>query len=117
MVSGIGPEETLKRLGITVLSPLAGVGKNLIVPLYPDPARNDEILTFSKDQPFFGPTYRVNVTGTQSQLIVNSTFLLQAIESYLRNQSGPLTTSVSNYLGKRGLFYARECRLTSMYVA
>lgn len=99
MVSGIGPEETLKGLKIPVISHLRGVGQNLAVN---SAIRNvlfrESYLSF-QDQPFFGANFRVNVT-TQSQLSSNGTFVSEAIKEYLENQSGPLTTSVSNYLGQ-----------------
>lgn len=45
-----------------------------------------------------GAAYPVNVT-TQHQLYSNATYAAQAQQSFLINQSGPLTTFGSNYLG------------------
>ncbi|MCJ1464216.1 hypothetical protein MMC07_002829 [Pseudocyphellaria aurata] len=77
MVSSIGPAATLEKFEIPVLSDLQGVGQNMW------------------DQPYFGVTYRVNVT-TQSQLYGNATFAAQATEEYLQNQTGPLTSLGGN---------------------
>ncbi len=52
-----------------------------------------------QDQPYFGTSYRVNVT-TQSQLSVNASFAIQATEAYLQNQTGPLTNPSGNSVGK-----------------
>jgi len=80
MVSGIGPGATLKSLGIPVISNLSGVGQNMW------------------DQPFFGLTYRVNI-ATHSELMSNRSFLSIATSEFLRNQTGPLTSTGTAFVG------------------
>lgn len=72
MVSGIGPEETLERYDIPLLSALPGVGQNMW------------------DQPFYGISYRVNVL-TASESINNPLYAADAVEIYLKNATGPLS--------------------------
>ncbi|KAH6694933.1 hypothetical protein BKA61DRAFT_711361 [Leptodontidium sp. MPI-SDFR-AT-0119] len=79
MVSGIGTQDTLKSLNIPVIVNLPGVGQN------------------TWDHPGMGAAYPVNVT-TQHQLSSNATYASQAQQSFLINQSWPLTTFDSNYL-------------------
>ncbi|KAF2135275.1 GMC oxidoreductase [Aplosporella prunicola CBS 121167] len=98
MVSGIGPRNTLMAHGIPVLSNLEGVGKNWI------------------DQPFFGPVYSTDVV-TQSQLTNNASFFSDALQSYLGNASGPLTTSVANYLAWEKLPASYRTALSSSTIA
>ena len=57
------------------------------------------MLTIAKDQPYYGITYKVNVT-TSSQLLVNPAFIAQATEDYLTSQSGPLDSGGGNWVGK-----------------
>ena len=100
MVSGIGPSATLERFGIPIVSKSEGVGqgmwvrealqKSCFVLLY---------LIILQDQPFYGVTYKVNVT-TNSQLLVNPPFLYQAREDYLTAQTGPLDSPGGNWVGK-----------------
>ena len=80
MVSGIGPGETLRGLGIPVLKDLPGVGQNLW------------------DQAFFGTTFPVNVPTNSAGL--NDPALAQAaIEEYQRSASGPLSVAGTGILG------------------
>ena len=79
MVSGIGPEATLKSLKIPVLSNLQGVGQNMW------------------DQPWLGASYRVNVTS-DSHLFTDPAVFEAATEEYKKNQTGPLTVFSGNYL-------------------
>lgn len=69
MASGIGP-------GLDIDLP---VGQNL------------------QDQNYFGITFRTNIT-TYSQL-ANPDYYASALEEYLTNQTGPLTTSSANWNG------------------
>ena len=57
-----------------------------------------------QDQPYYGITYRANVT-TNSQLFVNPSFLHEATESYVTEQSGPLANSAGNWIGRLNLLY------------
>ena len=54
--------------------------------------------TSLQDQPFYSVTYRVNTT-TNSQLLVNPAFELQATEDYLNDQTGPLGSAGGNWVG------------------
>ncbi|KAL8711185.1 MAG: hypothetical protein Q9220_004330 [cf. Caloplaca sp. 1 TL-2023] len=83
MVSGIGPSSTLRDLDIPIVSALEGVGQGM------------------QDQPYFGTTYKVNVT-TNSQLSVNPSFLAKATNDFLETQTGPLNPAgnwIEKYLG------------------
>ncbi|KAF2230134.1 GMC oxidoreductase [Viridothelium virens] len=79
MVSGIGPEDKLQSLGIPVIAALSGVGANF------------------SDQPGFGIGYPVNVSK-QHQLYSNATYAAEAQETFVQNQTGPLTAFGSNYI-------------------
>ena len=80
MVSGIGPRDTLRDLGIPVLKDLPGVGQNL------------------HDQAYFGTTFPVNVPTNSAGL--NSPALTQAaIEAYQESASGPLSVAATGILG------------------
>ncbi|KAF2795104.1 GMC oxidoreductase [Melanomma pulvis-pyrius CBS 109.77] len=72
LLSGIGPAEALKAQGIPVVSDLAGVGQNLL------------------DHLFIFTSHEVNVT-TGSGALTNPSLHTQAVETYLSEQSGPLT--------------------------
>ncbi|KAK2624706.1 hypothetical protein QTJ16_005899 [Diplocarpon rosae] len=73
MASGIGPRETLAQQSIPVVSELAGVGQNLW------------------DQPYIRLTFRVNTT-TMTQM-EDPEFRNKVVESYIRDQSGPLASN------------------------
>ena len=80
MLSGIGPSATLSSANIPVISALEGVGQNMW------------------DQPHYGVTYQTNVT-TQTELTNNPAYAVQAVTSYLTNQSGPLTIPGGTVIG------------------
>lgn len=61
---------------------------------------NDRLTLPLQDQPFFGVTYKVNVT-TQSQLTADPAAGVQATEEFLISQSGRLSSPASNWIGKR----------------
>ncbi|PQE33568.1 gmc oxidoreductase protein [Rutstroemia sp. NJR-2017a WRK4] len=83
MVSGIGPQDTLQKFGIPVLSNLAGVGQNLW------------------DQPFFGPSYPVTITTHSS--VATPQFMAQQIEAYRTSRTGFLTNPGSDFLAWENL--------------
>ena len=80
MVSGIGPKETLEKNRIPVLSNLPGVGQGL------------------QDQPLFALIYNLSVPTSSS--LSNATYAAQAAQSYLSDQTGPLTNPGYNEVGK-----------------
>ena len=84
MVSGIGPKETLKKYNIPVLSDLPGVGQGL------------------QDQPLYGLIYNLSVITTSS--LRNATYAAQAVQDYLSNQTGPLTSPGTNEIGKSDMY-------------
>ncbi|PBP21841.1 hypothetical protein BUE80_DR007345 [Diplocarpon rosae] len=73
MASGIGPSEILEQQSIPIVSELAGVGQNLW------------------DQPYIRLTFRVNTT-TMTQM-EDPEFRNKVVESYIRDQSGPLASN------------------------
>ncbi|PHH81674.1 hypothetical protein CDD82_207 [Ophiocordyceps australis] len=83
MVSGVGPQETLSRLGIPVVADLAGVGQNMW------------------DQPFFGPSYPVALQ-THSSLSQPDT-LQQQINLYRTSRTGLLTNPGSDFVAWENL--------------
>lgn len=80
MVSGIGPADQLKALGINVVSALQGVGQNLI------------------DHVFFGPSYRVAVQ-TFTMLANNPLYILGQFLGPYQAKQGVLTNPVCDFLG------------------
>ncbi|KAE8373501.1 hypothetical protein BDV26DRAFT_285071 [Aspergillus bertholletiae] len=72
MLSGIGPADSLQQLGIPVVSDLQGVGQNLW------------------DHLFIFTSHELNVT-TNSGVLSNPNLHAAAVESYLEQQTGPLT--------------------------
>ena len=80
MVSGIGPKDILQRNRIPVLSNLPGVGQGL------------------QDQPLFALVYNLSVPTASS--LSNATYAAQAAQSYLDNQTGPLTNPGYSEVGK-----------------
>jgi len=79
MVSGIGPREVLERHNINVLSELSGVGQNL------------------RDTPAIGGVvHRTNVPGRSAWERQSSSFEA-AVEQYLANGSGPLSSPASDF--------------------
>ncbi|KAK4233374.1 hypothetical protein C8A03DRAFT_38924 [Achaetomium macrosporum] len=78
MVSGIGPRDTLEKLGITVLSDRPGVGKNL------------------QDTIILGPTHPVKVES-HSQLLGSKDTLPRSIYEYNNFRTGLLTNPGQDY--------------------
>ncbi|KAH8624812.1 Versicolorin B synthase [Alternaria alternata] len=79
MVSGIGPREALERHNITVISELKGVGQNL------------------RDTPAIGGVvHHTNVPGRSAWERESSSFDA-AVERYLTNGSGPLSSPASDF--------------------
>jgi choline dehydrogenase len=79
MVSGIGPREALERYNITVISELNGVGQNL------------------RDTPAIGGVvHHTNVPGRSAWERESSSFDA-AVERYLTNGSGPLSSPASDF--------------------
>ncbi|KAL1797910.1 hypothetical protein ACET3X_004516 [Alternaria dauci] len=79
MVSGIGPREALERHNITVISELNGVGQNL------------------RDTPAIGGVvHHTNVPGRSAWEREASSFNA-AVERYLTNGSGPLSSPASDF--------------------
>lgn len=72
MVSGIGPEATLKAHGIPQVKILEGVGQNLW------------------DQPLFGVAHRVDLPTASLMVNFPATAAL-ATQQYMQNSTGPLT--------------------------
>ncbi|KAF6227868.1 hypothetical protein HO133_007596 [Letharia lupina] len=80
MVSGIGPQETLKSLGIPIVKSLAGVGQNLW------------------DHVFWGTSYPVNLV-TNSAGLNSPAAAAAGIEAYQTMHAGPLTIGGIEVLG------------------
>lgn len=78
MVSGIGPKDQLANLNITVLADRPGVGQNMW------------------DHLDFGPTYQLNVQGLTSQYSAGNQ---AAVEEYVSNRSGILTSPGVEFIG------------------
>ncbi|KIM96648.1 GMC oxidoreductase [Oidiodendron maius Zn] len=72
MVSGIGPQATLKALGIPVLSDLPGVGQNLWDPV------------------FFNVLWEVNTPSSGTVIAANPA---EALEEYLNDAAGPYSSA------------------------
>ncbi|KAI4162703.1 MAG: hypothetical protein LQ342_003749 [Letrouitia transgressa] len=79
MVSGVGPQASLSKLGVHTISDLKGVGQNLW------------------DQPNFGLLYPVNVSTFSS--FGNPSFLNEANDNFLKRQEGPLTNPGGDIIG------------------
>ena len=80
MVSGIGPRRTLEKYDIPIISELPGVGQGL------------------QDQPLVALIYNVSVTTSSS--LSDETFAAKAVQDYLNDQAGPLTSPGYNEVGK-----------------
>ncbi|PHH64779.1 hypothetical protein CDD81_4041 [Ophiocordyceps australis] len=83
MVSGVGPQETLSRLGIPLVSDLAGVGQNMW------------------DQPFFGPSYPVGIQTHSS--LAQPDFQQQQVNQYRESRTGLLTNPGSDFVAWENL--------------
>lgn len=79
MVSGVGPAETLEEHNIEVVSSLPGVGQNMW------------------DHPFFGPSYRVNVS-TFTKIARDLLYLLGQFLNSVIAKKGPLTNPIADFL-------------------
>ncbi|KAL2070259.1 hypothetical protein VTL71DRAFT_13285 [Oculimacula yallundae] len=80
MVLGIGPEATLKKHNISVVSDLPGVGQNM-----------------HDSTNVGGITFPVSVSSS-SEVKSNSTLLDKANEEFIRSQSGILTNEGGDYI-------------------
>lgn len=80
MISGIGPEETLRRFDIPIISALPGVGQNMW------------------DHIFFGPSYAVNFP-TLNDLLNHIPVLFKAVFDYVLRATGPLTSNIIEIVG------------------
>ncbi|KAL8863149.1 MAG: hypothetical protein Q9178_000524, partial [Gyalolechia marmorata] len=80
MVSGIGPAETLKRLGIPMLADRPGVGQNMF------------------DHVLFGSVYAVDLI-THTQLMNDPKFLAASVDEYNKRRNGILTNVGGDLLG------------------
>ena len=94
MVSGIGPRATLQHFKIPVLHDSPGVGQNLW------------------DQPFFGITFRVDVS-TASASANHPNINAAAIAEYQKSASGPLTNADIPVIGWEKLPKASMDKLSS----
>ncbi|KAF7557581.1 hypothetical protein G7Z17_g624 [Cylindrodendrum hubeiense] len=82
MVSGVGPKKHLEEFGIDVVADLPGVGQNLW----------DHIL--------FGPSFEVSgLQDTLSGAINDPAVLDGALNAYIEQQAGPLTSNQVELLG------------------
>ena len=80
LVSGIGPRETLERYNIPVVSDLSGVGQNL------------------RDTPAIGGVvHSTNVPG-RSAFTRDASSFNNAVQGYLTNGSGPLSSPASDFV-------------------
>lgn len=82
MVSGVGPKKQLEEFDIPVVADLPGVGQNLW----------DHIL--------FGPSFEVQgLEDTLSVAINNASVFQGALDAYIQQQAGPLTSNQVELLG------------------
>ncbi|KJZ74261.1 hypothetical protein HIM_06267 [Hirsutella minnesotensis 3608] len=80
MVSGIGPQDTLRRYNIPVISQLSGVGQNMW------------------DHVFFGPSWPVKIP-TLVGVLMNPVNLFKAAVEYLFQHAGDLSSNGLEFLG------------------
>lgn len=98
MVSGIGPQATLRQYGIQVISNLAGVGQNMW------------------DHVLFGANRRVNVETASAAL--NSPVVAAKLAAQFRtNGSGPLAAFGAGYFGWEMLPQPYRSNLSSAAIA
>lgn len=82
MVSGVGPKEHLEAFDIPVVADLPGVGQNLW----------DHIL--------FGPSFEVQGLEDTLSVAINDPAVFQgALDAYIQQQAGPLTSNQVELLG------------------
>lgn len=82
----------MKANNIPPVSILEGVGQNLWVISQALRIQRSPLADRTpQDQVYFAITYKLNVT-TSSQLFSNPAFATKAVQSYLENQTGPLTS-------------------------
>uniref|UniRef100_A0A0B7JVM3 Glucose-methanol-choline oxidoreductase N-terminal domain-containing protein n=1 Tax=Bionectria ochroleuca TaxID=29856 RepID=A0A0B7JVM3_BIOOC len=82
MVSGVGPKDQLEKFNINVVADLPGVGQNLW------------------DHVLFGPTFEINgLVDTLSGAINDPAVLEGALQAYIQQQAGPLTSNQVELLG------------------
>ncbi|KAL9563845.1 hypothetical protein ACKAV7_012017 [Fusarium commune] len=82
MVSGVGPKKHLQEFNIPVIADIPGVGQNMW----------DHIL--------FGPSFEVQgLQDTLSVAVNNATVFQGALDAYIQQQAGPLTSNQVELLG------------------
>ncbi|KAF4448357.1 hypothetical protein F53441_8232 [Fusarium austroafricanum] len=82
MVSGVGPKKHLEEHDISVVADLPGVGQNLW------------------DHVLFGPSFEVQgLQDTLSAAVNNATVFQGALDAYIQQQAGPLTSNQVELLG------------------
>lgn len=79
MVSGIGPRAGLEKYNIPLISDLSGVGQNLF------------------DTPALGGVIHSSIVPGRSAWTRNAESFNDAVESYLKNGSGPLSSPASDF--------------------
>ena len=92
MVSGIGPQRTLSKYGIPVVQDRPGVGQNFW------------------DNPFFGPSYALNVVTTLANY---PQLMAEAIEEYNSNRTGYLTSNGADLLSFEKLSTVKSLNISA----
>lgn len=80
MVSGIGPEDQLRKFNIPIISALSGVGQNMW------------------DHIFFGPSYAVKFP-TLVNILINPLALVKALAQYVLTHDGVLSSNIIEFVG------------------
>ncbi|KAK6412429.1 hypothetical protein LTR81_013556 [Elasticomyces elasticus] len=94
MVSGVGPAETLEKLGISVIKDAPGVGQNM------------------QDNPFFALTFAADLeTGSTYQN--NPARFVQAIDDYNEHRTGFLTSSGADLISFQKLTDRAELNIST----
>lgn len=96
MVSGIGPREQLEKFNITVLADRPGVGQNM------------------EDHLDFGPSYNINLQGLTLEPSPQNN---AAVQSYLTNRTGFLTSPGVDFIGWEKLPAANRVNFTNTTIA
>ncbi|KAF5361277.1 hypothetical protein D9758_010278 [Tetrapyrgos nigripes] len=81
LLSGVGPKDELKELGIDVVADRPAVGKNL------------------RDHPMLVTIYNVNSNQTLDDLMRNPALQEQLLEQWQNNRTGQFASTTSNVLG------------------